>query len=382
MKNNFGIYIHIPFCKRKCSYCDFISFCDKDNLIENYIKALKKEIDEFDFSKNIVTTIYIGGGTPSYIKAEYIAEILDLLRKKLVNNKINFEDTEITIEVNPGTVTKEKLETYKKSGVNRLSIGLQSTKNRLLKQIGRIHTYEEFLDTYNLAKEVGFDNINVDLMIALPNQKIEDIKESLEKVVDLNPNHISVYSLIVEERTLISKWLDEGKIALPSDEEERRMYWYVKDFLEFHGYNHYEISNFSKKKKESKHNLNCWNQEEYVGFGIASHSYIDGVRFCNTSNLDEYIENINNNNLDKNREIEERQTKEDKEKEFMMLGFRKIEGVDISRFKEKYQENPLYLFRRELDKLVSEGLIEVDLNNIKLTNKGLDLANLVFEKFI
>ena len=382
MKNNFGIYIHIPFCKRKCSYCDFISFCDKDNLIENYIKALKKEIDEFDFSKNIVTTIYIGGGTPSYIKAEYIAEILDLLRKKLVNNKINFEDTEITIEVNPGTVTKEKLETYKKSGVNRLSIGLQSTKNRLLKQIGRIHTYEEFLDTYNLAKEVGFDNINVDLMIALPNQKMEDIKESLEKVVDLNPNHISVYSLIVEERTLISKWLDEGKIALPSDEEERRMYWYVKDFLELHGYNHYEISNFSKKKKESKHNLNCWNQEEYVGFGIASHSYIDGVRFCNTSNLDEYIENINNNNLDKNREIEERQTKEDKEKEFMMLGFRKIEGVDISRFKEKYQENPLYLFRRELDKLVSEGLIEVDLNNIKLTNKGLDLANLVFEKFI
>ena len=160
-------------------------------------------------------------------------------------------------------------------------------KNRLLKQIGRIHTYEEFLDTYNLAKEVGFDNINVDLMIALPNQKMEDIKESLEKVVDLNPNHISVYSLIVEERTLISKWLDEGKIALPSDEEERRMYWYVKDFLELHGYNHYEISNFSKKKKESKHNLNCWNQEEYVGFGIASHSYIDGVRFCNTSNLDE-----------------------------------------------------------------------------------------------
>ena len=307
---------------------------------------------------------------------------MDLLRKKLVNNKINFEDTEITIEVNPGTVTKEKLETYKKSGVNRLSIGLQSTKNRLLKQIGRIHTYEEFLDTYNLAKEVGFDNINVDLMIALPNQKMEDIKESLEKVVDLNPNHISVYSLIVEERTLISKWLDEGKIALPSDEEERRMYWYVKDFLELHGYNHYEISNFSKKKKESKHNLNCWNQEEYVGFGIASHSYIDGVRFCNTSNLDEYIENINNNNLDKNREIEERQTKEDKEKEFMMLGFRKIEGVDISRFKEKYQENPLYLFRRELEKLVSEGLIEVDLNNIKLTNKGLDLANLVFEEFI
>ena len=382
MSNNFGIYIHIPFCKRKCSYCDFISFCNKDNLIESYIDALKKEIEEFDFTKNIVTTIYIGGGTPSYIKENYIKEILDLLKEKLVNNKVSWKDLEITIEVNPGTVNKEKLETYKKAGVNRLSIGLQSTNNRLLKQIGRIRTYEEFLDTYNLAKEVGLDNINVDLMIALPNQTINDIKESLEKIVDLNPNHISVYSLIVEDGTLISKWLDEGKIELPSEEEERRMYWYVKDFLELHGYNHYEISNFSKNEKESKHNLNCWNQEEYIGFGLASHSYINGIRFCNTENLEEYIKNIENNNLDKNREIEEEQTKEDKEKEFMMLGFRKIEGVDISKFKEKYQDNPLYLFRKELDKLVSEGLVEVDLNNIKLTNKGLDLANLVFEEFI
>ncbi len=382
MNNNFGIYIHIPFCKRKCSYCDFISFSNKDSLIEGYVEALKKEIEDFDFSKCNVTTIYLGGGTPSYIKEEYIKEILELLKEKLINNKVYWKDIEITIEVNPGTVTKEKLETYKEAGVNRLSIGLQSTNNSLLKQIGRIHKFEDFLDTYNLAKEVGFDNINVDLMIALPNQSIEDIKESLEKVVNLNPNHISVYSLIVEEGTLLEKQIDEGKMQLPSDEEERRMYWYVKNFLELHGYNHYEISNFSKKGKESKHNLNCWNQEEYIGFGLAAHSYIDGIRFCNTSNLEEYIDNIKNNSLDKNREIEERQEKEDKEKEFMMLGFRKIEGVDISKFKEKYQENPLYLFRKELDKLVSEGLIEVDLNSIRLTNKGLDLANLVFEEFI
>ena len=382
MKNNFGIYIHIPFCAKKCNYCDFISFSDKDNLIEDYVFTLKKEIKDFDFFRVNVTTIYLGGGTPSYLDAKYITEILDLLKEKLVNNKVAWKDLEIAIEVNPGTVNKEKLEAYKNAGVNRLSIGLQSTSNRLLKQIGRIHTYGDFLDTYNLAKEVGFNNINVDLMIALPNQTIQDIKESLEKIVYLNPNHISVYSLIVEEGTLISKWLDEGKIELPSDEEERRMYWYVKNFLELSGYNHYEISNFSKKGKESKHNLNCWNQEEYIGFGLAAHSYINGVRFCNTSNLEEYIKNIENNNLDKNREIEEKQTKEDKEKEFMMLGFRKIEGVNISKFKEKYQENPLYLFRKELDKLVNEGLIEVDLNNIKLTNKGLDLANLVFEEFI
>ena len=382
MNNNFGIYIHIPFCKRKCSYCDFISFSSKDSLIEGYVRALKKEIEEFDFSKYNVTTIYLGGGTPSYIKKEYIKEILNLLKEKLVNNKVSWKYIEITIEVNPGTVTKEKLEIYKEVGVNRISIGLQSTNNSLLKQIGRIHKFEDFLDTYNLAKEVGFDNINVDLMIALPKQTIEDIKKSLGEIVSLSPNHISVYSLIVEEGTLIEKQIEEGKIKLPSDEEERRMYWYVKDFLELHGYKHYEISNFSKEGKESKHNLNCWNQEEYIGFGLAAHSYIDGIRFCNTSNLEEYIDNIKNNSLCRNREVEERQKKEDKEKEFMMLGFRKIEGVDISKFKEKYGENPIFLFRKELDKLVSEGLIEVDLNNIRLTNKGLDLANIVFEEFI
>lgn len=382
MNSNFGIYIHIPFCKRKCSYCDFISFSNKDTLIKNYLEALRKEIEEFDFSKYNVTTIYLGGGTPSYIKEEYIKKILDLLKEKLVASKTSWEDLEITIEVNPGTVTKEKLEIYKEVGVNRLSIGLQSTNDSLLEQIGRIHKFEDFLDTYNLAKKIGFDNINVDLMIALPNQTIKDIKESLEKIVDLNPNHISVYSLIVEEGTVIAKELEEGKINLPSDEEERRMYWYVKDFLELHGYKHYEISNFSKEGKESKHNLNCWNQEEYVGFGVAAHSYIDGIRFCNTSNLEEYIDNINNNNLDKNKEVEERQKKEDEEKEFMILGFRKIEGVDISKFKEKFGKNPIFLFRKELDKLVSEGLIKVDLNNIRLTNKGLDLANLVFEEFV
>ena len=232
MSNNFGIYIHIPFCVKKCSYCDFISFSNRDNLIGKYIEALKNEIERFDFSKYIVTTIYIGGGTPSYLNAKYIIEILTLLRNKLVNNKIAWKDLEITIEMNPGTVSKEKLKNYKMLGINRLSIGLQSTSNRLLKEIGRIHTYEDFLDTYNIAKEVGFDNINVDLMIALPNQSIKDIKESLEKIIFLNPNHISVYSLIVEEETLISKWLKEGRIKLPSDEEERRMYWYVKNFLE------------------------------------------------------------------------------------------------------------------------------------------------------
>ena len=382
MNNNFGIYIHIPFCKRKCSYCDFISFSSKDSLIEGYVRALKKEIEEFDFSKYNVTTIYLGGGTPSYIKKEYIKEILNLLKEKLVNNKVSWKYIEITIEVNPGTVTKEKLEIYKEVGVNRISIGLQSTNNSLLKQIGRIHKFEDFLDTYNLAKEVGFDNINVDLMIALPKQTIEDIKKSLGEIVSLSPNHISVYSLIVEEGTLIEKQIEEGKIKLPSDEEERRMYWYVKDFLELHGYKHYEISNFSKEGKESKHNLNCWNQEEYIGFGVAAHSYTNNVRYSNIDDIEKYIENYETDNETDNFIFHERLNKNSKMKEFMMLGLRKIKGVKISDFKNKFGDNPIFLYRKELEKLVNEDLIEIDGDDIRLTNKGLDLANLVWEEFV
>lgn len=372
-----GVYIHIPFCKKKCYYCDFISFENRCDEIPQYIESLKEEIRKFDFSNYNVTSIYIGGGTPSYIDSKYIKYILDKLK-----TRVKFDDIEITIEINPGTVTEEKLKEYKEAGINRISIGLQSTNNNLLKEIGRIHTYEEFLEAYQLVNKIGFNNINVDLMLALPGQTTKDLKESLDKIINLNPNHISVYSLIVEEGTKISKLLEEGKISLPEEEQERRMYWYVKDILELKGYNHYEVSNFSKKGKESRHNMNCWNQEEYIGFGVAAHSYINNVRFSNTDNIKEYIKNIKENNSEKNITIEEEQTLEDKKKEFMMLGFRKIEGVDVSKFKEKFVDNPLFLYREKLNKLTEEGLIEVDLNNIRLTNKGLDLANLVFEEFI
>lgn len=372
-----GIYIHIPFCKQKCYYCDFTSYANQCEEIPQYINALIKEIDSLDFAGYQVTSIYIGGGTPSYIDSQYIKQILETLQKK-----IEFKEIEITIEVNPGTVTEEKLRDYKEAGVNRLSIGLQSTENRLLKGIGRIHTYEEFLEAYHLAEKFGFQNINVDLMLGLPNQTIEDLKKSLIEITKLNPNHISVYSLIIEEGTPIAKQLEEGKIDLPEEEKERRMYWYVKNFLELHDYYHYEISNFAKKGKESKHNMNCWNQEEYIGLGVAAHSYRNKIRFSNLSNLKEYIQNIETNQAKKNVKIEEKQTIEDQKNEFMMLGFRKIEGVDIAKFKEKFVDNPIFLYRDKLNQLVEEGLIEIDLNHIKLTNKGLDLANLVFEEFI
>ena len=411
-----GIYIHIPFCKQKCYYCDFVSFSNKQDQIENYIQALKKEIKFYFQNKKFienydVTTIYIGGGTPSFINSYYIVEILKELEQNLKYNKTKFEDIEITIEVNPGTVDQQKLKQYKDAKINRLSIGLQSTNNKILKEIGRIHTFEDFLETYQMARNVGFDNINVDLMIGLPNQTIEDIKKSLEEVIKLNSTHISVYSLIIEEGTVIEEKIKDHQLKEMDEELERNMYWYVKDTLELNGYKHYEISNFAKEGKESKHNLNCWLQKEYIGMGTSAHSYINGVRYANSTEIEKYIMlmgqlneqvidgilNLSNNISDTSDgivetnlkekietiyEIEEIQTLEDKKKEYMLLGLRKTDGVQISKFKEKYIDNPIFLFRKELEKLVKEELIKIDGDYIKLTNKGLDLANIVWEEFI
>lgn len=374
--NKIGIYVHIPFCKQKCEYCDFISYCGKDNLIEEYIKAVKKEI-KMQNIQSFISTVYIGGGTPSYIDSEYIVDILKEIKKKPFEN-----DAEITIEVNPGTVTKEKLESYKKVGINRLSIGLQTTQERLLKEIGRIHNFEQFLETYQLARKVGFQNINVDLMIGLPNQRIKDIKESLEKIIALHPEHISVYSLIVEENTPISKKIEKGELQLPEEDTERNMYWYVKNILELNGYKHYEISNFAKQGYIAKHNWNCWGQKEYIGFGAAAHSYRNMIRYSNIENVEEYIQNIKHGRLRKNRIIHEIQKYEDAKKEFMLLGLRKIEGVSIRDFRNKFQENPIFLFRHKLKRLTDENLIAIDLNYIRLTNRGMDFANLVWEEFV
>ena len=377
MKNReLGVYVHIPFCKRKCEYCDFISYCDKDSLIELYVDALKKEINLQNI-QSYIDTIYIGGGTPSYVESKYRKAVMKEIKKKNIR-----KDAEITIEVNPGTVTEAKLKDYKECGINRLSIGLQSTKNELLKQIGRIHDYNKFLETYKLARKVGFKNINVDLMIGLPNQKIMDLKESLTEIIRLKPEHVSVYSLIVEEGTPIAQKIQRGELTLPNENEERNMYWYVKNTLELSGYNHYEISNFSKRGYESHHNMSCWNQCQYFGFGVGAHSYRDITRYSNITDINEYIKNIQKGNLSKNRIIHEIQKESDTEKEYMLLGLRKIEGVKINDFKAKFVKNPIYLFRNELKKLSDENLIAVDTNTIRLTPKGIDLANLVWEEFI
>lgn len=377
-----GIYIHIPFCKQKCYYCDFISYAKQEEKFSKYVENLKKEIKnkakKYNKEKNKVNTIYIGGGTPSILESKHIKEIINILQE----NYTVINEPEITIEVNPGTVDEQKLNEYLKMGINRISIGLQTTNDVLLKQIGRIHTYNQFLDCYKAARKVGFKNINVDLMLALPNQTLQILEESLEKLIKLDPEHISLYSLIVEENTMIEKMIEEKKIELPDEKIERKMYWKTKHILEDNGYIHYEISNFAKKGYKSKHNYNCWNQKEYLGFGLAAHSYVDNTRYCNISNFDEYITNIEEDKTEKNTIICEVQNEEEKRKEYMLLGLRKIDGVNIQEFKNKFVENPIYLYRKELNKLIEENLLEIDLNNIKLTNKGLDLANLVWEEFV
>lgn len=390
---NIGLYIHIPFCKKKCEYCDFKSYAGQEALIDEYIKWLNYEIElvgksnQADYENGldklaVVNTIYIGGGTPSFIEEKHIKEILDAIKKNYVF-PINLEEkVEVTIEVNPGTVNEEKLKTYKASGINRLSIGLQETHNEILKNIGRIHTYQDFLETYQTARKVGFDNINVDLMLALPGQSIEDLSESVDRIIKLNPEHISVYSLIIEEGTPFYKKYMNNELKLPEDEIERKMYWLVKNKLEEAGYKHYEISNFAKPGYESKHNLACWNQGEYIGLGVSAHSYTNNLRYSNIDNIPNYIQNLKSGKDYLNLVVHEKQTKESKMKEFIMLGLRKIDGVYIQNFKEKFGENPIYLYRKELEKLVQEELLEIDGDVIRLTNKGLDLANLVWEEFV
>lgn len=384
-----GLYIHIPFCKQKCYYCDFISYANKEELVERYIKCLKKEILQYANENKIMSehgleeryvikTIYIGGGTPSAIDEVYIINVLDTIKD---NFKMR-DNAEITIEVNPGTVNKDKLESYRECGINRLSIGLQAVQDDILKCIGRIHTYKDFENTYEYAREVGFDNINVDLMINLPNQTLDDVKESVKTILSLKPEHISVYSLILEPNTKMYELINSKTLTIASDETERQMYWYVKDTLERHKYNQYEISNFTKSGFESKHNMDCWNQKEYIGVGASASSFMENKRYSNISELEKYIENIEKGTPNKNLVLEEFLDEESKMDEFMMLGLRKIDGVDIKEFERIFQINPIVKYCKKLDKLNREGLIEIDENNIKLSNKGIDLANLVWEEFV
>lgn len=374
-----GIYIHIPFCKQKCFYCDFCSFANKNEMQEKYVETVINEIKNITHKeKYTVTTIYLGGGTPSILNPEYIKNILQEIKSSF---KI-LDDAEITIEINPGTVNEEKLKRYKEYGINRLSIGLQSANDKILKNIGRIHDYKQFEETFFFARKCGFKNINVDLMIGLPTQAIEDVKQTLEKIIQKNPEHISVYSLIIEEGTIIEKLINENKLQLPDEETERIMYWTVVNELKENGYNQYEISNFSKKTYESKHNTNCWKQKQYIGLGTSAHSYLNKKRYSNTNNIEEYIKNIQESNISKNITIHEEQTEESTMNEYMLLGLRMIQGININEFKQKFKIDPTIKYKEILEKLQKENLIQITKASIKLTKQGIDFGNIVWEEFI
>ena len=384
-----GLYIHMPFCKQKCYYCDFVSYPNRYEMVERYIKCLKSEIVQYANEnrimhehglepKFIIKTIYIGGGTPSSIDEFYILNIMETI-------KVNFEiaeDAEITIEVNPGTASKEKLKAYREAGINRISIGLQAVQDRLLKSIGRIHNYSDFENTFEWAREAGFDNINVDLMLALPNQTLEDLKESVKTIVNLKPEHISVYSLIVEENTKMEKMVQEGTAILPTDEEERAMYWFVKDYLEKHKYKHYEISNFAKPGFESKHNTDCWKQKEYIGIGAAACSFMDNKRYSNIESLEQYIKNIENGNPNRNLMLNETLNEEDKMNEFMMLGLRMMCGVNTAEFEKRFGKSFDEVYGKTAARFEKLGLLECCGDFCRLTEKGIDVSNSVMCEFI
>lgn len=379
VKKDLEIYIHIPFCAKKCGYCDFLSFPQYD---ESYVSALIWEIKNANLEgrqikEYRVKTIFIGGGTPSILKGEEITAILQQVYDTFEVD----QEAEITIEVNPGTITKEKFTSYMAAGINRISMGLQSTNNHELKELGRIHTYEEFVSNYELARNVGFNNINIDLMSAIPLQTIKSWKETLERVIALSPEHISAYSLIIEEGTsFFEKW-EKGLLSLPLEEEERQMYYDTKEILKQAGYHRYEISNYSRKGYECKHNIGYWKRVDYIGFGLGAASLIHNKRFTNEANLQCYLQMVPNQITKMHQNVQILSQKEQME-EFMFLGLRLTEGVSMKEFQMLFRVEYEAIYGIPSKKLTQQGLLETKEGRVCLTEKGLDLSNLVMSEFL
>lgn len=409
-----GIYIHIPFCAKKCDYCDFLSAPSDYKTMESYTKALIKEIElnKEKMAEYLVDTVFIGGGTPSILEENLMVDMIETLK----NNCNLDKNYEMTIECNPGTVTEKKLKAYKKAGINRLSFGLQSADNKELAAIGRIHTYEEFLDSYTVARKCGFENINIDLMSALPRQSVETYRNTLEKIIDLKPEHISAYSLIIEDGTKmkdrVEKALALGKNILPDEDEERKMYYLTEELLNEAGYKRYEISNYSKQDFECQHNIGYWKRKEYLGFGIGAASLYKEMRYNNVSDLKVYLDKLhgvqgqvsddvlNNFNNDKEKMLEhmsgdriyeshldikeklQHLSKEEQIEEQMFLGLRMVEGVSVKNFNENFGLEFDDIYGEVTKKLIDEGLLERFDEHIRLTKKGIDVSNYVMSEFL
>ena len=376
------LYLHIPFCVKKCNYCDFLSAPAGEETRAAYVDALLEEIRGFDEPEDYeVVTVFFGGGTPSILPGQAIFRIMEALREKFSFRK----GAEITLEANPGTVDKEKLSFYKKAGINRLSFGLQSADAEELKKLGRIHTWEKFLESFQLAREAGFSNINVDLMSALPGQTKESWEKTLRQVLALQPEHISAYSLIIEEGTpfyqLYEKDVErrdagEEPELIPSEEEERAMYEATGRILKEQGYLHYEISNYAKPGRECCHNLGYWQRRDYLGFGLGASTLLNPVRYKNTEDLEAYLGG------DFSKKEFFVLTKDNQIEETMFLGLRVLEGVSKEQFREQFSCELNVVYRKELEKLEQEGLLEEEGDFVRLTSRGIDLSNPVLAEFL
>lgn len=371
-----GLYIHIPFCQIKCNYCDFLSAPATKQVQKSYMDTLQKEIRKkaTEYRNCVVDTIFIGGGTPTYVPSEMMVEMMKLVQAEFCLNK----DCEISMECNPGTVTKEALKAYKKAGINRLSIGLQSTDDALLKKLGRIHTYNQFLETYSWAREVGFDNINVDIMSALPEQSLKQYEDTLEKIIKLGVEHISAYSLIVEEGTPFYEWYEKDMLLLPDEDEERQMYYKTKEILARAGYTRYEISNYAKEGYECRHNIRYWVRKPYLGFGLGASSFITEERYKNVSVLEVYL---SGDGYMKKEEVD-RLSEYEAMEEFMFLGLRLTKGIKKVKFEKRFGRNITEVYGTVIERLKREQLIEEDEECIWLTEHGVDVSNVVLSEFL
>ena len=379
-----AIYIHIPFCVRKCLYCDFLSAPASDETREQYVQALCREIREErkSYVNYKIETIFLGGGTPSLLSGEQLDRILGTV----FDAYQVADDCEISMEVNPGTVTKEKLKAYKRAGVNRLSIGMQSAVEEELQSLGRIHSSEDAFDTYELAIKTGFNNINIDLMSAIPGQTKESWKESLKRILDLEPApaHVSAYSLIIEEGTPFF----ENTPALPDEDTEREMYKITNDILSESGYLRYEISNYAKPGFACRHNCTYWERGSYAGFGIGAASLVEQVRFSNTRNLKDYLGKYLKNATVAIKENRQELSVEEQMEEFMFLGLRMMRGVSAGKFSDLFGKNIEQVYPGIVEKYCRQGLLQKIPEQgsgevrIALTERGIDVSNVIMADFL
>jgi oxygen-independent coproporphyrinogen-3 oxidase len=379
MEQKLGLYIHIPFCVRKCNYCDFNSY-PLDDRVEAYLAALREEMKKYaeilNSQSRVIDTVYVGGGTPTCLTGKHLAYLFDYCLETMPIRT----GAEFTVEANPGTIDYEKTKILIQSGVNRISLGLQAWQDKLLKGLGRTHSLERFIESYLLLREQGFKNISVDLMFGLPGQRMEDWEESLANLVKLKPEHISVYSLKLEEGTELCKFFNQGLITLPSEDEEVAMYGYGMDFLKSYGYGQYEISNFSLPGFESRHNLLYWLHQEYLGLGAGAHSYFNGIRYFNYSPLDIYSNLLGKGYLPV--EDQEKISLQRKIEDTIILGLRLNQGIDLKRLTRETGQDVTQRYIDKIEFLKEEGLVEYEDFRLKLTRKGFFLANRVFLEFI